>query len=237
MLGEPGSRNGAVPSNSYPPSPISFFDAVEMQSRDEDDDSDEEDQQPEPAHEPEEDTVVNTIDNRHSESGVAKYGSGSQSKASGNSLRMLLGNRSSPQLATPSLLKDGNTAKGYDGFDRRVPFTNVPPLPPQSSRGNFLFGKLGKARDTNASSSRITESVFDRLRHRSPVAEERRPRSSSAKAIPRPRTSLGGRSLQSWRDEQNIQDQQSRRLDGMLIEHMERERDILRKITTTLSKP
>jgi hypothetical protein len=187
--------------------------------------------------EPEDLTAVNTIDHRHSESGVAKFGSGSMSKASGNSLRMLLGNRSSPQLATPSLLKDNNSAKVYDKFDRRLPFTNVPPVPQPSSRANFLFGKLGKGKDSNASTSRVTESVFERMRQRSPLDEERRPRSSSAKAIPRPRTSLGGRSLQSWRDEQSLQDQHSRRLDGMLLEHMERERDILRRITTTLSKP
>jgi len=42
--------------------------------------------------------------------------------------------------------------------------------------------------------------------------------------------------VHTWREEQSKQDQSMRRLDGMLIEHMERERDILKRITTTLAK-
>ena len=59
---------------------------------------------------------------------------------------------------------------------------------------------------------------------------------ASDKTSQRPWTA-GGQGVHSWRDEQNKQDQSMRRLDGMLIEHMERERDILRRITTTVSKP
>jgi len=107
-----------------------------------------------------------------------------------------------------------------------------------------------------------SSSVFERLRQRATtppaINTNKKPRAraptvstgiSSDSATPpatastlkasRPWTAGPGSSsttVHTWREEQNKQDQSMRRLDGMLIEHMERERDILKRITTTLAK-
>lgn len=74
----------------------------------------------------------------------------------------------------------------------------------------------------------------------SPMLSQRispRPQTASSRIGERPWTERKeDTSVQEWQEDQNRQDQSARRLDGMLIEHMEREKEVLRRITTTLSK-
>lgn len=78
----------------------------------------------------------------------------------------------------------------------------------------------------------LTQSPFDA------VGKSTRPQTASSRIEDRQPQAVmkEGRSIQEWQEDQDRQDKSVRRLDGMLIEHMEREKEVLRRITTTLSK-
>lgn len=258
----PASLHMSIPGSdipAYPPSPISFFDAVEMQSGAEEDDSDEEEEGDEEEEE-EEDAVDEAAEEDPTEQ-VDEYQSDAEAGivivnpvtgSVGNLARdpklPLAGvahssNLSTPQMAPASLPSGGSNRETsstlvHDTLETRLPMPGPPPS--ASSRSTFSLKNKGKAplAQLPPNPPRISESMVERMRPKpsSRADDAKRPATAGA-AINRRTDAPGVQNVREWQEEQSQQDATTRRLDGMLIEHMERERDILRRITTTLTKP
>lgn len=264
----PTSLHMSIPGGdipAYPPSPISFFDAVEMQSGAEEDDSDEEEEGEgedgdEEEDEEEGDRILEAPEEDPTEQ-VDEYQSDAEAGivivnpvtgSVGNLARdprlPLAGvaqtsNLSTPQMAPASLPSGGSYRETsstlvHETLDARLPMPGPPPS--ASSRSTFSLKNKGKApyAQLPPNPPRISESMVERMRPKpsSRADDAKRPATASA-AINRRTEAPGVQNVREWQEEQSQQDATTRRLDGMLIEHMERERDILRRITTTLTKP
>ncbi|KAH8117841.1 hypothetical protein DFH11DRAFT_1723856 [Phellopilus nigrolimitatus] len=249
-----GLRDPSMRSNSYPASPISFFDAVEMQSREEEEEEEEEEDE-ETCTEGEDDSDDESVaeergyHNEPAETAIADSRSSSVHNVARDrgqnwdTFPPQLRNASSPQLVSGLSQShvESSVALGYDVLDPRSAILNVP-LHARSPRAGFWSRKQGKRHEILPNPPRVSESTVDRMKHEASVPPRggaKRPQTASSRVEQRPWTGgnqVQGPSVQAWRDEQNRQDQSMSRLDGMLIEHMEREKEVLRRITTTLSK-
>ncbi|EJD06599.1 uncharacterized protein FOMMEDRAFT_17105 [Fomitiporia mediterranea MF3/22] len=227
-------------SNSYPASPISFFDAVEMQSRQEEEE--------ESSDEDGEDEGDARVDVRDDVSIASSSPGGYQSDSAGPSVidhragsvhsdthtpRRTLGklmqqrNASSPQLGVHSSASEHSSGLGYGGIDRRA-VTNVPQ---SQSRMSFWRRKHGKRHELFTNPPRVSESTADWLKHE--AAKE------AFTGIRRPQTAgsrTGTANARSGLEGQTHLDPSVRRLDGMLVQHMKREKEVLKRITATISK-
>lgn len=243
--------NPASASSSYPTSPISFFDAVEEQNNKDDDgnflcfdDDDDEDEDGDEDIVEDHESVVGSIDSNHHSDSARSMAGGLRSGSSFDVSRVSPvsftqhRNTSSPQLSHGSKVELG-TGLGYDAKDRRA----IGNSSQMASLGKSWYTKPEKQREHQAIGlPRLSESIADRVKHevakRDLLGDKNRPRTtgSNAEQGAWANQGAGSSSVQTWRDEQNRQDQSMRRLDGLLIQHMEREREVLKRITTTLSK-
>ncbi|KAI5122756.1 hypothetical protein M0805_009839 [Coniferiporia weirii] len=238
---------------SYPASPISFFDAVEMQSRElmeeeeeeegeeggegeegEEDEDEREDSctEDEGSSEDECESTADVVDEYQRDSAGTDIPSPHPSSACSTSpdprqppvVFTRFGNSSLPQLTS-----------GTSGARLSLGNKSQRGAPPVSWSND-----QAKLSGLSSDAPRVSESAFDGLKHETPVSPSRgakRPQTAGSKVGQRPWT--GTKQEQSdevWQDEQVRQGQSMRRLDGMLIEHMEREKEVLRRITTSLSK-
>lgn len=258
---------GDIPA--YPPSPISFFDAVEMQSGAEEDSSDEDEDAEEAGEEEEEeeeeldeeDIDIDALLEEDPTEQVDEYQSdaeagivivdpvtGSVGNVARDPKQPLAGvaqtsNLSTPQIGPTSLpsvssYRETSSTLVHETYESRPQMIGPPPS--ASSRSTFSLKNKGKTPITQLPPNppRISESMVERMKPKPAflVDDKKRPATAS-EAISR-RSDVGVvQNVRAWQEEQSQQDETTRRLDGMLIEHMERERDILRRITTTLAKP
>lgn len=240
--------NPASTPSSYPTSPISFFDAVEEQNNQDDDGNflcfdDDDDEQEEDLED--NGSIVSSIVNSHysdpcgSVAGVLRTGSSLDVSRIPPAPFTQYRNTSSPQLSQSSKIELGS-GLGYDARDRRA----IGHVPPIASHGTSWYTKPEKQREQQVvNPPRLSESTADRVKHeaakRNLLGEKNRPRTTGSNTEQHvwSNQSAGSSNVQAWRNEQNRQDQSMRRLDGLLIQHMEREKEVLKRITTTLSKP
>ena len=230
-----GSHPSGSHANSYPTSPISFFDAVEMQSRqEEEEDSDESDNADESGEMRDDVSVLSSgVAGYHSDSAgmTTLYPRSGSTQSTVNSPQQAYEsitqqrNVSLPQLGSASSSGEHSNNSGHDSLDHRRAITNVPAPP---SRTTFWSKKHGKKLKLFPNPPRASESTADQLRHEAAMeafAGGKRPHTAGSKA-----GSTSGHS------DQEKQDPSLRRLDGMLVEHIEREKEVLKRITATLSK-
>ena len=136
-------------------------------------------------------------------------------------------NASSPQLGVHSSASEHSSGLGFDAVDRRA-VTNVPQT---QSRMSFWHRKHGKRHELVTNPPRVSESTADWLKHE--AAKEaftgvRRPQTAGSRT--------GAVNVRSGLEGQAHLDPSVRRLDGMLVQHMEREKEVLKRITATISK-
>ncbi|KAL5503969.1 hypothetical protein ACEPAH_8041 [Sanghuangporus vaninii] len=238
-------------SSPYTASPISFFDAVEMQSHHDDSESSDSDNGDDDHDEDDDDDDGDgdNVSSVHDDASVASSSVGGyKSDSAGRiaidsragsthslvhdqrrALDALLQHRnaSSPQLSSRTDLNERGTGLEYHAVDHWRGISNVPQ---SSSRTTFWNKKHGKWHDVFPNPPRVSESTADWLKHEeAKIALAKRPQTASSSVPGRDGHPHGGQQVQ--------QDSSVRRLDGMLIEHMEREKEVLKRITTTLSKP
>jgi hypothetical protein len=145
----------------------------------------------------------------------------------------------------------------YDLLDRKKPLTNTPLSPSPTSSGilSQLKAKSGKGSlpfpgRGKKSAMALPESTFELLRYphgsvlslgtgagagtRSDTGASHRGFQSirTQESLQSLRSSASGSQVASWRQEQGTQDESLRKLDGMLMQHLEAEKDTLRKIAT-----
>ncbi|GBE87810.1 hypothetical protein BKA93DRAFT_829546 [Sparassis latifolia] len=121
---------------------------------------------------------------------------------------MRLGNHSTPHLRPPNAFREGVS---YDVSDRKKPIGNVPETPPRAS---FFSVRKRLVGGTDAP-------LF-------PFAPQHTPSSRSRSLSRRPATAEGSRSRR-WQRE-SLQ-----KFDGMLLQHMQAERDRIKQITSNIS--
>ncbi|KAL5485838.1 hypothetical protein ACEPAI_6880 [Sanghuangporus weigelae] len=236
-------------SSPYTASPISFFDAVEMQSHHDEEESSDSDNGDDHHDEDDEDEDGDNVSFVHDDASVANSSiGGCKSDSAGkiaidpragsthslvhdqrHALDALLQHRnaSSPQLSSRTALNERGTGLEHHAINHWRGISNVPQ---SSSHTTFWNKKHGKWHDVFPNPPRVSESTADWLKHEeAKIALAKRPQTASS--------SVPGRDGRPHGGQEDQQDSSVRRLDGMLIEHMEREKEVLKRITTTLSKP
>ncbi|KAL5525943.1 hypothetical protein ACEPAG_7281 [Sanghuangporus baumii] len=236
-------------SSPYTASPISFFDAVEMQSHHDEEESSDSDNGDDHHDEDDEDEDGDNVNFVHDDASIASSSlGGCKSDSAGkiaidpragsthslvhdqrHALDALLQHRnaSSPQLSSRTALNERGTGLEHPAINHWRGISNVPE---PSSHTTFWNKKHGKWHDVFPNPPRVSESMADWLKHEeAKIALAKRPQTASSSVPDRDGRPHGG--------QEDQQDSSVRRLDGMLIEHMEREKEVLKRITTTLSKP
>lgn len=153
-----------------------------------------------------------------------------------------LANFSLPMLRGKGKAKDEKEKEKVDDMEKGDSFLMMSEAPPRRSTSSSVFERL-RQRATTPPAIKTNK----KPRARAPTvsagisSDSATPPATASTLRPpnRPWTSGPGSSsttVHTWREEQSKQDQSMRRLDGMVMEHMERERDILKRITTTLAK-
>lgn len=229
----PGQQTDSSQTMAYPPSPISFFDEVEMHHRDSMEDwSDDEGAQASPTkpvdHSRESVPTHVTAPDPEPSSATPVGGIDSQSLKS----MFNLGNGSKAHSIAASV----RSAVSYDAHDRR-PVSNVPPPSASPPRGPQLFNRREKSRERMKVG--VPDLASAALKYGRPATSPGRPATSPGWPPPqlsigsRPKTS-GSQNIHSWRRDQSMQDQTMRRLDGLMLEHVEQERNAMRRIARTM---
>lgn len=225
--------NLALPNDSHgnrePPSPISFFDEIEMQHG------------PSGCADtltsnilyrqvealPEEDT--SDIENTIYVDPASDMSSGSVGHQSASTL-MRLGNRSNPYIITTKNTTSDKAPVSYDMLDRKRAIMNT--AGPSSPRSRFF---VSQSTDANVKTFDMDQATTAKKNQRPTSSPDNQPRTGLFGPGLRPRTANSEIS-RSPRAELNPLENDSQRLDGLLLEHIEKERDTLRRITSTLAK-
>lgn len=129
-----------------------------------------------------------------------------------------LGNHSTPHVARST---EARSSSPYDTLDPRKPISNVP------LRAPFFSDKL------SAKSERGVSPIVSPFDFHIQQNEDEHGGSHSPRQRRRPATAGArtGESANTWTSNQS-EKESLRKLDGMLIQHMETERDIIRRIAT-----
>lgn len=144
------------------------------------------------------------------------------SAADPRSFTMRMGNHSAPYVARPMQERRPTLPLGLK--DMKPPVGHIPPRAPFFTERK---SDLGDGLPTS------TYDFYKYAQQRPPTAGETSAMASTATPKRRPATADPGSHVKKWQTNQRAQES-LRRLDGMLIQHMEAEKDTLKRIATTL---
>ncbi|KAJ6619691.1 hypothetical protein B0H10DRAFT_2024460 [Mycena sp. CBHHK59/15] len=202
---KPGIRSAPAPS-----SPPSFFDSIQNQpnAMDDLDSSSDEDDAYQDHHEPPH-TPIYINPRTQAVSNVP-----SSAASSSRSLLMRLGNHSTPYVSRSS---DGHGSAGVPAS--KMPVANIP-----ATSSFFTERRHGKSEQGHGPPT----STFDFYQY-----AQQNPLASAAEPSASRRPHTADKDVRAWQTTQR--DQESlKRLDGMLIQHMEAEKDTIKRIATNL---
>ncbi|KAJ7170616.1 hypothetical protein C8R43DRAFT_1059155 [Mycena crocata] len=216
VLEIPQTNHPSIRSAPAPSTPPSFFDSIQNQPNamdDLDSSSDEDSYQgdPEPPHTP------RFVDSR---TRAASNVPSSATSSSSRSLLMRLGNHSTPYVSRSS---DSQSSPVIP--NSKKPIANIPVTNSFfTERRSVKSVKSGKSDQGHGPPT----STFDFYQYAQQHPLIPAPEPSSSR---RPHT--GDQGVRDWQNSQRAQES-LRRLDGMLIQHMEAEKDTIKRIATTL---
>ena len=211
-----------------PPSPISFFDEIEMQN----------------GSSGHSDILNRNIFRRHPDlpqeddasdrdnpaifvDPTSEISDSSVGRQSASAL-MRLGNRSNPYILATKTSHADSIPVSFDVLDRRRAIMNTAgPSRSENRSPGGIVGDISTVTHTHAiSKHQHFSSSFDELSELQggPLQSVVRPQTASSEKAPK----QGSSNVESVND--------SQRLDGLLLEHIEKEKDTLRRITSTLTK-
>ncbi|TFK72923.1 hypothetical protein BDN72DRAFT_887027 [Pluteus cervinus] len=213
----------AIRSAPGPSSPTSFFDTIQTQPNAMDDlesssDESEDEQNPDDRSPYDDDRGPTTlfVDPR------TRAISNITAKTPRPNIVLPLGNHSSPHIARPSGLRRPSLPFGVKDAKKPIEFT---PSKPQYFT------------ERKSDHGHAPPSPLDSFKHAPPYSPTRpsEPGSSSLAPMPRRSTTAAEQrdNVRTWQSSQRAQES-LRRLDGMLIQHMEAEKDTIKRIATTL---